>query len=199
MRSIDAPWGQDEVFYLDSPPCIEYKFQFNGQSQTCFLNGHNDLAERLEFIVKKTKDTLQTGYYKFVGIDSTYLSTHFIFIEHGNLRCNWVPRTINFNTLGVPNNPNAIMNLGFLVDNIEIGVYGSIYSKKSKDWIYGKKAEMVRATFNSAEGTYEYHYTKSCRTKASMAAEPAWLTEELLADYNHYASLLEEYSIYEKY
>jgi len=80
-----------------------------------------------------------------------------------------------------------------LVDEITIEVYGSIYKKK---------AEYVRASFSSTTGInrgfYEYHYTKSCRTKAAGSMEPSWLTEEL-GDYNFYASLLEEYSIYEKY
>jgi hypothetical protein len=198
-RSIDAPWGQDEIFYLDLPPCIEFNFEFNGQTQTAFLNGHNVFAERLEYIVQKTKGTLQTGHYKFSNFDDTYPAIYFILIKHGNLCSDWVPRTITFHTLGKPNNPNALMQLDFLVNNVSVSVYGSIYSKKSKDWIYGKKAEMVRACFTGLNCTYEYHYTKSCRTRATMASEPAWLTEELLLDYNHYASLLEEYSVYEKY
>lgn len=211
LRSIDAPWGQDEIFYLDSPPRVKYQFEFNGQMQTCFIHENrleDKLDNRLDFIITKTAESLQTGCYKFISqmfdIENfPFPQTIFAFIEHGKLKLGWHPQKIIFNTLGSPNDPNSVMSLEFSLDDVHIDVCGSVYKKKAKDWIYGKKAELVRAVFTSLVGInrqgYEYHYTKSCRTKASMAAEPAWLTDDLLLDYNHYASLLEEYSIYEKY
>lgn len=201
LRSIDAPWGQDEIFYLDSLPAEKYQFEFNGQIHTCFVNEKRLGLPIANFIVEQTKKSLQTGCYKFNTGNSTYPQTTFIFINSGNLQTNWLPQRIVFDTL-TKTNPNNYMSVHFLVNDISIGVHGSIYQKKSKDWIYGKKAELVRAIFTSTvginRGPYEYNYTKSCRTKAHGYMEPSWL-DDLLLDYEHYASLLEEYSIYEKH